>query len=107
MIVIRQILDAYFIQMMGKNDGDLRKDLLDTNKKDFIHKNPDGTEDRHDYITAEAMVSLLNVGATNYNDELYYDPSSVDTTHLRSVFQKIFTVLKQDQHFNMMTGKVS
>ena len=107
MIVIRQILDAYFIQMMGKNDGDLRKDLLDTNKKDFIHKNPDGTEDRHDYITAEAMVALLNVGATNYNDGLYYDPSSVDTTHLRSVFQKIFTALKQDQHFNMMTGKVS
>ncbi len=106
MIVIRQILDAYFIQMFGYKNVNLRRDLLDKKKDRFIRISDDGIEDRSDLITAEAMIALLNIGATNYNDGLYYDPSSVNTTYLRNIFKRIFYVLEQNQHFDMMTARV-
>lgn len=106
MMVIRQILEYYFIQMVGFKTGNLRRDLLDTNRKAFVHENPDGSEDKTDYTTAAAMIAMLNVGATGFNDGLYYDSSAADIGHLKAVFEKIFTVMGQEQHFNMMMGRV-
>lgn len=65
----------------------------------------DGTEDRTDYIAASAMIAMLNVGATGFNDGLYYDSSAVSVDSLRDVFERIFKVMHQEQHFQMMTGK--
>ena len=48
---------------------------------------------------------MINVGATGFNDGLYYDSSAADVKHLRSVFEKIFTVMKQNQHYDMMTKR--
>ncbi len=95
MIVIRQILEYYFIQMVGYQNADLRKDLL--NKKDFS---------KEDYAAASAMIAMINVGATGFNDGLYYDSSAADLTHLRSVFEKIFIAMGQEQHYNMMTRRI-
>lgn len=48
---------------------------------------------------------MLNVGATGFNDGLYYDSSATSVEQLRSVFERIFKVMHQEQHFNMMTRK--
>ncbi len=95
MIVIRQILEYYFIQMVGYQNADLRKDLL--NKKDFS---------KEDYAAASAMIAMINVGATGFNDGLYYDSSAADLTHLRRVFEKIFIAMGQEQHYNMMMRRI-
>lgn len=105
MMVIRQILEYYFIQMIGYKSGNLRYDLLDKNEPEFVKKMDDGSEDRTEYVAAAAMIAMLNVGATGFNDGLYYDSSAVSTDHLRLVFEKIFKVMKQEQHYNMMTGR--
>lgn len=105
MMVIRQILEYYFIQMVGYKTGNLRNDLLDKNRDEFVKTNPDGSENKDDYTTASAMIAMLNVGATGFNDGLYYDASAADIKQMKAVFEKIFRVMKQEQHFNMMTGR--
>lgn len=96
MIVIRQIVEYYFIQMVGYQNADLKKDLL--NKKDFI---------KEDYAAASDMIAMINVGATGFNDELYYDSSAADLAQLRAVFEEIFVAMGQWQHFNMMTRRAN
>lgn len=96
MMVIRQILEYYFVQMVGYHNVDLRRDLLDKHEKEFT---------KEDYVAASAMIAMINVGATGFNDGLYYDSSAADVKQLRTVFEKIFTVMKQEQHYNMMTRR--
>ena len=105
LIVTRQILEYYFIQMVGYQNGNLRSDLLDKNEREFVRILDDGSEDRSDYVSAAAMIAMLNVGATGFNDGLYYDSSATSVKQLRSVFERIFKVMHQEQHFNMMTRK--
>jgi len=96
MIVIRQILEYYFVQMIGYQNVDLRRDLLDKHTEEF---------EKDDYVAASAMIAMINVGATGFNDGLYYDSSAADVDQLRNVFQKIFRVMSQEQHYNMMTRR--
>lgn len=105
MVVIRQILEYYFVQMVGYQNVDLRMDLLDKNEKDFVKILDDGSEDRDDYVAAAAMIAMINVGATGFNDGLYYDSSAADVGQLRAVFEKIFKVMKSEQHYDMMTRR--
>lgn len=106
MMVVRQILEYYFIQMVGYKTGNLRNDLLDKHREEFVKTNPDGSENKDDYTIASAMIAMLNVGATGFNDGLYYDASAADIDQMKAVFEKIFKVMDQEQHFNMMTGRV-
>ena len=96
MMVIRQILEYYFVQMVGYHNVNLRRDLLDKHQKDF---------GKEDYVAASAMIAMINVGATGFNDGLYYDSSAANVAQLRSVFEKIFSVMDQKQHFDMMTRR--
>jgi hypothetical protein len=96
MIVIRQILEYYFVQMIGYQNVDLRRDLLDKHEDEF---------EKDDYVAASAMIAMINVGATGFNDGLYYDASAANVDQLRNVFQKIFRVMNQEQHYNMMTRR--
>ena len=96
MIVIRQILEYYFVQMIGYQNVDLRRDLLDKHEDEF---------EKEDYVAASAMIAMINVGATGFNDGLYYDASAASVDQLRNVFQKIFRVMDQEQHYNMMTRR--
>ena len=105
MVVIRQILEYYFVQMIGYQNVNLRKDLLDKHEKEFVHINDDGSENRDDYVAAAAMIAMINVGATGFNDGLYYDSSAADVNQLRSVFERIFKVMGQEQHYDMMTKR--
>lgn len=96
MMVIRQILEYYFVQMVGYHNVDLRRDLLDKHEKEFT---------KEDYVAASAMIAMINVGATGFNDGLYYDSSAANVSQLRSVFERIFSVMGQEQHYNMMTRR--
>lgn len=97
MIVIRQILEYYFVQMVGYQNSNLRTELLDKNKDEW--------KDKDERTAASAMISMLNIGATGFNDGLYYDPSAADVAQLKSVFERIFRVMNQESHFNMMTRR--
>ena len=102
MNVCRQILEYYFIQMCGYKNGNLRVELLDKNQKDFIRTREDGSVDRSRYNIASAMTALLNVGATGFNDGLYFDSSAADIDQMRYVFRRLFEIKHQEQHYKMM-----
>jgi len=51
------------------------------------------------------MIAMINVGATGFNDGLYYDSSAADINQLRSGFERIFKVMGQEQHYDMMTKR--
>lgn len=105
MVVIRQILEYYFIQMVGYKNGNLRTKILDENGHLFETTHEDGSVDRTDYATAAAMISLLNVGATGFNDGLYFDAAAVSTEHLRKVFERIFYVMGSGEYYEMMAHR--
>ena len=84
-------------QTLPYQNANLRRDLLDKHPEDF---------EKDDYTAASAMIAMINVGATGFNDGLYYDSSAADVKQLRTVFEKIFKVMKQEQHYNMMTRRV-
>ena len=94
MIVIRKILEYYFVQIVGYHVEDLRSELQ--NSSDFSDA---------DLTVARAMVAMIDVGSEGFNDGLYYDASAVSLEVLRNIFKKIFIALKHEQHFNAMTGK--
>ena len=98
MNVIRQILEYYFLQICGYKNGNLRADLLDKNYKAF----DDGTPEKTNYTIASAMISLLNTGVAGFNDGLYFDSSAIAPDQIRFVFRKIFEVMDQTQHYEMM-----
>lgn len=94
MIVIRQILEYYFVQIVGYQIEDLRSNL--ENNNDFS---------KGDLTIARAMVAMIDVGNSGFNDGLYYDASAVSTEGLRHIFKEIFKALKHEQHFNAMTRR--
>ncbi len=94
MIIISQILEYYFVQMVGFPNDELRRRLF-----------KDGNFSKEDYISASAMISMIDVGARGFNDGLYYDASAVSTDQLRRVFKEIFTKMNQEQHYNMMMSR--
>ena len=98
----RQILEIYFLQMVGCNGHDLRANLLGNHQQEFIHTDPDGSTNRTDYTIASAMVELMNTGRGNFMDGLYFDATAYDQEQLRYVFHRIFTVLDSEQHYHMM-----
>ena len=105
MMIIRQILEYYFIQMCGYKTGNLRRDLIDRNESRFVQRLDDGSTDRTDYVLASAMISLLDSGANGFNDGLYFNCSSADPDNMRSVFHRIFKLQGQEQHYYMMLGE--
>ena len=94
MNVIRRILEYYFLQIGGYRGVDLRKDILDKNKKEF--------PSQWEYDSAVAMVAYINAGASGFDEGLYFDTNAVSVDQMRSVCRNIFHVLHQDQHYDHM-----
>lgn len=48
------------------------------------------------------MLAVLNIGARGFNDGLFFDASAIEPQQIRTVFEKIFKVTEQAQHYSMM-----
>lgn len=100
--VTRRIMEYYYLQICGYSSGDLRTDLLEKNRHRFENTLSDGSIDKTDYNVAAAMLAVLNVGARGFNDGLFFDASAIEPQQIRTVFEKIFKVTEQVQHYSMM-----
>ncbi|WP_283673576.1 AAA family ATPase [Butyricicoccus sp. Marseille-Q5471] len=100
--VTRRILEYYYLQICGYSSGDLRSDLLEKNRHRFETTLSDGSIDKTDYNVAAAMLAVLNIGARGFNDGLFFDASAIEPQQIRTVFEKIFKVTEQAQHYSMM-----
>ena len=98
----RQILCRYFLLTCHHDGREMQKVLLDEHKEAFA---PPGSADWHSsFNIVSAMVSLMDLNSSGAMNSLYFDMSAVDPKQIRFVFQRIFEVMHQEQHYRHMLG---
>lgn len=99
MTVAHQILDYHFLQNDGYNSTKFRELLFNgKNKEKFTSENPIY------YRIADSMVAFLSVGASNYNDGLFFDTAPYTIEQMRTAFKTIFDVMDRTFHYNAKMG---
>jgi len=105
MNVIRRILEYYFMQLCGYDGVNIRKQVLDEHKDNFVETPAEGLPDYTKYHLASAMLSYINASSVGFSDGLNYVDDCADIELYRTVFKLIFEALEQEQHYNMMMGE--
>ena len=101
--VSRRIIDQYFLQLCGFEGADIRRIVLEENKAKFVTEVEGGKPNYEKYHLASALLHYVS-SPSGIGDEMFIDDECVDSDTHRTVFQLIFEVMHQDQHYNMMMG---
>ncbi|MGM9603188.1 MAG: AAA family ATPase [Faecousia sp.] len=101
--VSRRIIDQYFLQLCGFEGADIRRIVLEENKGKFVTEVEGGKPNYEKYHLASALLHYVS-RPSGIGDEMFIDDECVDSDTHRTVFQLIFEVMHQDQHYNMMMG---
>lgn len=104
MNVIRRIMEYYFLQLCGYDGATLRECILKKNKHKFITKDENGKEDYTQYHMVSAMLSYICASSIGINDSINYVDNQIDVDQCREIFKMIFTLMNQEQHYNLMMG---
>ena len=104
MNVIRRILEYYFLQLCGYDGATLRQRILKDNKDKFITKDESGNEDYTQYQMASAMLSYICANSVGINDGINFVDDCVDIEQTKETFKMVFTLMNQEQHYEMMMG---
>lgn len=104
MNVIRRILEYYFLQLCGYDGATLRQRILKDNKDKFITKDESGNEDYTQYQMASAMLSYISANSVGINDGINFVDDCVDIEQTKETFKMVFTLMNQEQHYEMMMG---
>ena len=104
MNVIRRILEYYFLQLCGYDGATLRQRILKENKDKFITKDESGNEDYTQYQMASAMLSYICANSVGINDGINFVDDCVDIEQTKETFKMVFTLMNQEQHYEMMMG---
>lgn len=106
MNVIRRILEYYFLQLCGYGGTTLRDVILKQNKEKFICTDENGNNDYSAYQLASAMLSYIQTKSSlGITDGINYVDDCVDVSQTKETFKKIFTLMNQSQHYEMMMNK--
>lgn len=90
MNVIHRIMDYYFIDMCGEDGMDIRERIL-------VKEKPRFEEDA--FFLADSMLQYMGAGI---NGDMSYDSDEAEAAQIKETFEKIFRLLGQGQHFDMM-----
>ena len=100
---MRQILEAYFIQLSSYDGKTLHHMILeDPENKKILIRNDDGSEDFSRYQIASAILSYVAANTFGVTDGICYSGSDTELDACRKTLQKIFTLMGQEQHYHMM-----
>lgn len=100
MNVIRKILEYYFLQLCGYEGSTLRKVILLDNKELFY--DDDGNFNEEKYLLASSMLSYISADTKGINEGMYHVDDCMDTEECRTMFEMIFRLMQQEQHFLKM-----
>lgn len=103
--VTRRILEHYFLQLCGYDSADLTTTLLKDNRHKFIRTDTQGQEDLADYHLVQSMLTYISHHKSGLGDDTFLIAQDHDPKQLRHVFQLIFTLMGQEQHYKMMIGQ--
>jgi len=94
MNTMRRILEEYFLHNLGYTAGSLKKQLLTVNKTKFTEP--------VDYTLARALVNYVSNDAIS---SINFSTYTSDLDKLKSIFYKLFDILNQTQHYEMMMNR--
>lgn len=90
MNVIHRIMDFYFLDMCGEDGMDIRERIL-------VKEKPKFEEDT--FFLADSMLQYMGAGI---NGDMSYDSDEAEAAQIKETFEKIFRLLGQGQHYDMM-----
>ena len=105
MNVIRRILEYYFLQLCGYEGSVLRQVILVQGKEDGYYKDADGNDDEEKYQLASAMLAYINASSIGMSDGMDYVEDCLNAEECRRIFEMIFELMNQKQHYDMMLRK--
>lgn len=105
MNVIRRILEYYFLQLCGYEGSVLRQVILVQGKEDGYYKDADGNDDEEKYQLASAMLAYINASSIGMSDGMDYVEDCLNADECRRIFEMIFELMNQKQHYDMMLRK--
>lgn len=91
MNTMRRILEEYFLHNLGYTSGSLKKLLLKVGRANFT--------DNTDFTLARALVNYVSNDAIS---SINFTTYTNDISKLKAVFHKIFEILGQTEHYEMM-----
>ena len=95
--LMRQILNAYFIQTCGKTEEEIQDELFVNQIGKFVV----GT-DTSKLELLKLIVAFIDTPSGIFQDDIYSTSSGLDLTECKDVFKTIFEALGQEQHYNQM-----
>lgn len=105
MNVIRRILEYYFLQLCGYEGSVLRQVILVQAKEDGYYKDADGNDDEEKFQLASAMLAYINASSIGMSDGMDYVEDCLNADECRRIFEMIFELMNQKQHYDMMLRK--
>ena len=98
-----QIIYYHFIRTGGYNPSEFRNRLLNVTGTEQSK----GDKDVEIYRIADAMIGLLNVGISSFNDGIFFDISAYSLAEMKNAVEIIFSIMNQEQHYEMMMKRFS
>lgn len=105
MNVIRRILEYYFLQLCGYEGSVLRQVILVQAKENGYYKDADGNDDEEKFQLASAMLAYINASSLGMSDGMDYVEDCLNADECRRIFEMIFELMNQKQHYDMMLRK--
>lgn len=105
MNVIRRILEYYFLQLCGYEGSVLRQVILVQGKEKGCYKDADGNDDEEKFQLASAMLSYINASSIGMSDGMDFVEDCLNADECRKIFEMIFELMDQKQHYDMMLRK--
>jgi len=105
MNVIRRILEYYFLQLCGYDGSVLRQVILVQAKEDGRYKDADGNDDEEKFQLATAMLAYINASSIGMSDGMDFVEDCLNADECRRIFEMIFELMNQKQHYDMMLRK--
>ena len=102
--VIRRILEYYFLQLCGYEGAKLRQVILVQGKAEGRFKDADGNDDEEKFQLTSAMLAYINANSIGMNDGMDFVDDCLNAAECRNIFEMIFEVMNQRQHYDMMMG---
>lgn len=105
MNVIRRILEYYFLQLCGYEGSVLRQVILVQAKEDGRYKDADGNDNEEKFQLATAMLAYINASSIGMSDGMDFVEDCLNADECRRIFEMIFELMNQKQHYDMMLRK--
>lgn len=100
MSVMRKIIEYYFLQMQGYDGADLEKHILVEGRKEFTDEQ--GVERIEELAIVRSMLAYISSNRPGIHGGLHYVEDSVDLDVYRALFEKVFDIMHESQHYQRM-----